>query len=58
MPSRPGTPEVLSGLKPGDSCIPCDGGLDASETPDNCPPGNRDERVTHPVQMQMLQAAL
>lgn len=44
--------EVLSGLMPGDSCLPCGGGLDAAGAPDDCPSGSRDERVAHPVQVQ------
>lgn len=50
--ARRATLEVLSRLKPGDSCLHCGGGLDASGTPDDCPPGSRDERVAHPVQVQ------
>ncbi|SFX80479.1 hypothetical protein SAMN02787144_1006232 [Streptomyces atratus] len=32
--------------------MPCGSGLDALRTPDDCPPGSRDEREAHPVQVQ------
>ncbi|GAA2961258.1 hypothetical protein GCM10010518_55100 [Kitasatospora cinereorecta] len=42
---------MLSRLKPGDSCLPRGSGLDALRAPDDCPPGSRDEREAHPVQV-------
>lgn len=38
--------------KPGDSRLPCGGGLDATSAPDDCPPGSRDRHVADPVQVQ------
>ncbi|MET7927355.1 hypothetical protein ABZT43_25820, partial [Streptomyces sp. NPDC005349] len=32
-------------MNEGDSCLPCGGGLGATGTPDDCPPGSRDERA-------------